>query len=410
MNQNKRPLPSLTSIRFFLALWVVVYHQIPDTPAGLAISWLPGVPDWICCIVRTGYIAVTVFFVLSGFVLAYNYDLSQHWNFGQRMRFGIARFSRIYPAYFIGLAALAPLAVYRGVIGVGVGPVRDALTAVLNAVLLQAWYPLTALTWNYPGWSLCDEAFFYATMPVLGILLWRIRRPRWILAAAAGCWLLSLAAPLAAVIAPIPGFGDAPSTDTALVTSEFWANLIRYNPPIRLPEFCAGILLAALYRSLPPGHRLFGRGYWLYLPAGLLSLTVLSLGDRIPYPLVHNGLLLPLYACGIFGLAVDGGVLAKWLSARPLVFLGNASYSMYILHVPIQLWLMISLKHLLDWKAEGMAWVAGYSVAVIVLSSCFYYFVEDPLHRMTKKKLDAWLLKRRGPRAEVLSKAGSPRN
>src|SRR5437660_267223 len=112
MKTSKPQLPSLTGIRFFLAIWVVIYHQIgPKT--GLAISWLPNAPDAICALLRVGYVAVTVFFVLSGFVLAYNYDLSEPWSRRASVKFGIARFARIYPAYCAGLLLFVPSVVYR---------------------------------------------------------------------------------------------------------------------------------------------------------------------------------------------------------------------------------------------------------------------------------------------------------
>jgi|WetSurMetagenome_2_1015567.scaffolds.fasta_scaffold82963_2 peptidoglycan/LPS O-acetylase OafA/YrhL len=390
-----RQLSSLTGMRFFLALWVILYHEIPHE-AGRGIAWLPYASAGADNTLRTGYAAVTVFFLLSGFVLAYNYDLDKRWSRVEITRFAAARFSRIYPAYFAGLLLLVPFALYRVIRDVGDESLSFRLFPI-NAALLQAWLPRTALTWNYPGWSLSDEAFFYLSFPAAGMLLWRIRKPSAILMAGLALWALSLAGPLITILAPVKGFGDVPATVADFIPAAgFWANVIRYNPVVRIPEFWAGILLARLYRSLSPKSHLLGRGYWFYLPGIAVSGLVLAYASAIPYPLVHNGLLLPAYASAIFGLALDGGLLARILSAKPVVLLGNASYAMYILHVPIQIGLIVAMRRVFSYEvaSDSIGWVLCY-VLVVVVSACFFFKrVEEPLHIWARKKLNAWLERR----------------
>ncbi len=382
---ERRSLPALTGLRFFLALWVIVFHVVPGRP-GLAIPWLPQSPEGLSCLLRTGYVAVTVFFALSGFVLAYNYDLRKEWHRRQHGPFAIARFSRIYPAYFIGLLSLTPVALYRIWQGIPAGG-YELSNGLLNLFLLQAWVPSAALTWNFPGWSLSCEAFFYAAFPVVGYFLWKLSRRRTMLAALGVLWGLSLAAPLMAVLLPIRGFGEvAAAGGVPGPEAGSWVNLISYNPLAGLPAFCTGIVLARFYRSLPPDSRWFGRGDWLSIPAMTLIVLVLANADRIPLALVRNGLLLPFYAALILGLALGGGLLARVLAVSPLVFLGNASYAMYILHFPIGEWLLLAEKALaLDF--EGLGFVAFYTFAVVVGSSLFYKFAEEPLHHKLRKAL-----------------------
>jgi peptidoglycan/LPS O-acetylase OafA/YrhL len=385
---ERRSLPALTGLRFFLALWVVVFHLVPGTP-GLAIPWWPQAPDSVNCVLRTGYVAVMVFFVLSGFVLAYNYDLRKPWHRRQCGRFAIARFARIYPAYFIGLLSLLPVAIYRLWEGLFLGD-YELSKGLLNLFLLQAWVPHAALSWNYPGWSLSCEAAFYAAFPLLGFLLWKVERRGKMIIVLGLLWGLCLAAPLVAVFLPIHGFGDvAAAGGMGTAPAEFWADLISYNPLAGLPAFCAGIVLARFYRSLPEDSRWFGRGDWLSIPAVILIFAVLANADRIPLTLVHNGLLLPVYAVLVLGLALGGGVLARLLALSPLVFLGNASYAMYILHFPIAEWLLLATKFFSDRAFDGIAWVAFYTFMVTVGSSVFYKFAEEPLHRRIRKSLQA---------------------
>ena len=409
MSTSRRQLAALTGIRFFLALWVVVYHQ-----GDSLLEWIGGPPEFhriMECLIRTGYTAVSAFFILSGFVLTYNYDLGTLFNARNAARFGIARFSRIYPAYATGLLMLIPFAIYRMVENIDGGPATGTVNFILNDCLLQAWIPSAALSWNFPGWSLSDEAFFYAVLPVAGIWILRIgqgqmrggqtrgghareaqpgRAALRLAGLAAAFWVLSLAMPIFAIVRQIPHFGDAPATDPELLGAGAWANAIRFNPLLRLPEFCIGVVLALLYQLIPVGSRLWKRGARFYIPAFAIVFLVLVNGDRIPFPAMHNGLLAPAYAMAIFGLALEGGVLARFLSMPALVFLGGASYSMYILHLPIGEWMDIGFRHVLHLAPHGMFWLTCYVSTVIGLSALFFRTAEEPMHRWLRTRLNGW--------------------
>jgi peptidoglycan/LPS O-acetylase OafA/YrhL len=388
-SKSKGQLPALTGIRFFLALWIVIYHQLPPLESVLNGSLLHGAES----ILNTGYIAVTAFFVLSGFVLAYNYDLGRIASSVDRLRFASARFSRIYPAYLIGMLLLVPFGLYRLRAGIQMLPPWIEWGGLaLNVTLLQSWIPQTALTWNYPGWSLSNEAFFYACFPFVGAMLWRIKPLSVLWTMLAALWILSCAAPLLAVLAPAHHWGMLPATTHDLpVDASIWANIIRYNPLLRLPEFCAGILLGKVYAATSDRYP-DRNGAWLYVPAMVIIVLVLLTADRIPYPLLHNGLLLPLFASMVLGLAIGGGLFAQWLSRRTLVFLGNASYCMYILHVPTYAWLGLFFRYVLHSPATGWFWFFSYVAAVIALSSLLFKYIEEPWHRKLRAKLNYWLV------------------
>ena len=103
-----------------------------------------------------GYLAVGLFFLLSGFILAYTYDgnIDGHAN---RVRFWEARFARIYPVYLLSLVMAFAFA---GELALGT---RAAVVA-----MVQAWNPFNpdmAGAWNYPAWTLSAEAFFYICFP-----------------------------------------------------------------------------------------------------------------------------------------------------------------------------------------------------------------------------------------------------
>ena len=113
-----------------------------------------------------GYVGVSFFFVLSGFILVYTYAgrnivLRDFWQ---------TRFARIYPAYLFALLLTSPFwiigALKMHVPFFAFGERHFALTSALVVLLLQSWVPGAALSWNSVSWSLSVEAFFYAGFSV----------------------------------------------------------------------------------------------------------------------------------------------------------------------------------------------------------------------------------------------------
>src|SRR5437899_7700201 len=96
----KNHFKSLTSLRFFAAMHVLAFHNHLD-----ALMDLPG---GIRSIIRTGYVSVSLFFVLSGFILAYTYHGDREGVSFDRRSFLAARLARIYPVYLVGLLLAAP--------------------------------------------------------------------------------------------------------------------------------------------------------------------------------------------------------------------------------------------------------------------------------------------------------------
>ena len=126
-----RELRSLTGVRAFAALWVLCFHS--------GISGLPHVPSPLAALINVGYSAVSLFFVLSGFILTYNY-LPRGGSPTSRQAFGtyaVARGARIYPVY---LLAMALAAIVEGPLLSGNGrPLPPFQMNLLTALWLQAW-------------------------------------------------------------------------------------------------------------------------------------------------------------------------------------------------------------------------------------------------------------------------------
>lgn len=124
-----------------------------------------------------------------------------------------------------------------------------------------------------------------------------------------------------------------------------------------------------------------GRGYFLYVPA-MIATTVMLAGAHALPSLLASGFVLPLFAATILGLALGGGPIARLLSRPSVVFLGTASYSMYILQVPVFLWMSPHYwERLLHVRLAGLPGMAIYTGAVIIVASLVFKYVERPMNR-----------------------------
>jgi peptidoglycan/LPS O-acetylase OafA/YrhL len=348
-SKDTRYLPALTGLRFVLALWVILHHI---TGKGMMLEqWEQTLPQAVQSILRGGYLAVQTFFVLSGFVLARTYA-STRWNQQSLIRFGMARFARIYPVYLFSL-----LVVSRFILETLAKPGRTfAQKAALlgdYGFVLMGWMGSLSVGWNTPAWSLSCEIFFYLCFPLLFILLRKESLPR--LLAAFG---VSLAVPIFLQHAGVPAV---------------------WKPIHHLSDFLAGIAAAGLFqilgRSAPSLRR---RGFLLYLPAIAIGAAFITHQSILRGTLADiNTVLRPLNVALIVGLGFAGGFLARVLSARPVEYLGKASYSMYILHVPVLWWFSRYALHLIG-PAPHLWNALAFLVCVVVVSIAAFELVEGP--------------------------------
>lgn len=364
---HERPnLPALTGLRFVAALGVVAFHRGQDWLAAYG-------PAWFRPVAASGYVGVSLFFVLSGFILAYTY-------FEHRERppaareFYLARVTRIYPVYLVGLLVALPFGLRQIAAQATLSGKGAATTALASEVLLvQGWYPETACGLNCPGWSLSVEVFFYALFPLLGGLFYR--RPRALVALVAPLTVLALVAPVLYHVVQPDGLTHVdPATHTFLV------GLVKYNPLMHLPEFMLGIVVAGLHFAWA-GRR----GWWTnpLFPVGLI-LVALFYGPRLPHLVLHNGLLAPVFGWLILALARPASLVSRALAWRPVVLLGEASYSLYIVHMPLWMWYSALGKRVWDESRLGLTFPL-YLAACLGLSLLLYETVELPARRVLRR-------------------------
>lgn len=361
-------------MRFIAALWVVAYHLLRpwlSLTDGQPLS--PSVSAWGRDLLAGAPVAVTVFFVLSGFVLTFVYAAhvegggeSGVGGSGLDVRaFAAARLSRVAPIYLLAVALAVPI----GVVVRAKGMVDDGYLSLLSvATMTQAWIPDAALQWNPPLWSVSVEVAFYLVFPLLLPRL--VRAPLGTLVAiAAAAWVLSVTGGVLYGALDPDGIGHV-----RVESRGFWLHVLRFNPLVRFPDLLIGMVAArAFARMQLVGARLPTR-------AGLgatLTIGLVLASGVLPVPLLHGALLAPLAALLVVSLATSRGAAARLLATTTMQRLGETSYALYALHVPVWLWMAAFAGRKLEETTAPFALaVALVSIAVAIGA---HVLVERPL-------------------------------
>lgn len=318
-------LPGLTSLRGIAAMAVVLYHSsflaYNFAAGGLPLIW------------RRGYLAVDLFFFLSGFVLVHVYGDSFTRTPGWRAtrRFLWARLCRIYPASVFTLSVFVLLYLLGKMHGHEAG-----FGTQLAASLLMMQVPwLSSLTLNGFSWSVSAEVYAYLLFPVVVPATIRLNSRT----------AVALGAALLVVI----------GTNHALVSPEQlsfgWEALRR-----ALPEFIAGIFAYRAYRA-----RVF---FWFWeKDATLLGLAMgIIAGCVVGVP---DGLIVILMPALLLASVSNSGRMGSFLDAPPLRWLGDISYSIYIFQM-VPFMLIAGLAGLLVANGLGGTWFEALAAALAV--------------------------------------------
>lgn len=345
---------------------VVLFHVTLEV-GGSKFATLPApVAHFLGC----GPAAVSFFFVLSGFILAYTYCQPDGSLRGTRGRFWWARFARIYPLYFLSFVLDVPRALSyfsENASSHSAALAKAAISGIGYVGLMQSWIPRITDIWNTPGWSLSTEAFFYATFPFVLVATrsWSLRR---LLAVALAGWAVVVASSL--VVAAVR---------PELAEDYFFKIAWRSFPLLRLPEFALGIAVGRAFNGdlSPEFDRWLGG---LSVGACILLAGIFLFDTRLPSILVRNALGAPFFAIIILGIARGRLGVFGWLRSEPWVTLGRSSYAVYILHEPLKTWFV--------WIASACgvtaspALLVAYVVALQLFCLAAFKLVEDPVRRL----------------------------
>lgn len=352
------PIPALTSLRFFSAFYVILYHV--RIYSNVEMYWLNS-------FIESGYLAVDFFFILSGFILSYTYFPKIRNNKFSFKKFVIRRIARIYPVHiFMLICSLLLLVLSEKIRLVGYS---DSLVGYKllfeNIFLIHAWGQGESLSYNQPSWSISVEFFAYLLFPILILI---IRKPPVIISI-----ILSYAFFIVLYFYCYYFF------EKNLTNLTFDGGIARI-----LPEFIFGISLYFFFRE----YRYIGSLSQQLSIAFFTLLLCLYLKGM-------DFIVVPMLVWIIYLLAEKQrqGV-SCWLNNRFLVFLGKASYSLYMVHYCVWLGgLHIFLGHYmgLTYQENLPASVVYISMAAVILlmlilSIFLYKYIEVPLRHLIINK------------------------
>ena len=329
---------ALTSMRGIAAWWVVFYHFRDHLPQGGVLQ----------NVAAHGFLAVDLFFVLSGFVLQLSY--ARYFTCltltGVRA-FAVARFARIYPLHFFMciafLANVLSILVFSKQASVGD---RYTLSSyVLNIFLVQAWGLTDGLTWNAPAWSISTEFAAYLLFPAASYFATRFLVRRDVA-------ILALILELVLIAGLFAWKGD----------SSLGSDIQHNGVPRCVLEVVLGIIVLQFRSQYPALHQPVLLG-----ATGLLLAGLGVFPDHVVFPAACAALIL--------ALTQSPSIASGWLRVRPFVFLGEISYSTYLVHYFIKDWTNFLLvgKGFPDWFILFI-----YSALVLGASVFCYTWIELP--------------------------------
>lgn len=345
-----KDLPALTSLRFFAAASIVLFHL-----QGPILGVEP----------RTNFaLGVSFFFVLSGFILTYNYAGLEP---GSLRSFFTARFARLFPVHLVTFLLAAVLLFPPRTFLQG----ASLVTIPFNLTLTQAWLPLNGLvfSWNAVSWSLSAELYFYLLFPFLAR-----SRSLW-------SWCIALLL-LALGMVTLVHLKSALSAQPGMFEFDGMHALLQF-PPSRVFEFAVGVLAG---RAFNAGDRLRGNPTLLEAASLLLLTLCLLASDRIEAALLAAGReafavwldqagCVFAFAFLIYIIGSGRAAIGRVLSHPFLVLLGKMSFATYMVH---QIIIRFAIQN--EWRdALGIPLTAGAIVVLAVASSWVVWaLVEEP--------------------------------
>ena len=349
-----RHLDALTGIRGIAAWGVVLYH--------IRLSLVAILPPPVIAVLAKGYLAVDLFFILSGFVIWYNYAARiADGGWAAARLFLWRRFARVWPLHGAILAAFMGLAVLLLATG------RDAsgypvAELPLHVLLIQNWGFTTDLSWNHPAWSISTEFAAYLLFPVLVIVTRWERLPDWMLVVAA----MLIAAALYMLFA---GQGHRALGDDI--------------PGLGLWRCVAGFVMGCLMCQLWQRWKGVARAAaWSALVAMVLVLAGLGLG------LPETAWIPATFFAGLLALALGTGPLVQLLGGSWLTYLGEISYSTYLAH--FLLFILFKLAFVDASLQLGWGGLLGFLALVLAASVGLYHGVEKPAQRWLNAHPPRW--------------------
>lgn len=342
--------PALTGVRALAAYLVFVYH----------IRITESIPQAVTLFFNGGKIGVAIFFVLSGFLIAYRYTGTLQTGRVSYGHYLFRRAARLYPVY---VAVTILMLLWKNN--------QSLVSWFLNLTLLKGYFKQAIQTGIAQGWSLTVEETFYLAVPLLFPAFNKLKSGSILLLLLAGAALVFLA--------------DMFGSTNFMADLEFMFTTTLFG---RCFEFYCGYQLALAIKKRPQLNR---KGIlFTGLGSVLMICSILILGfahkvsfiDFIPYSfaIVVNNFLVPVVtSLWFYGLITEKSILRTFLGSRLLQILGKSSYAFYLIHLgwfPEFIHFHIFPGHFAEFIFLNL-WAIG-----------IFYFLEEPLNQFLRKRFE----------------------
>jgi len=405
---GRRPdVPALTGLRFLAAFSVLLAHGLSATvannePPKGAVLWL----------MQSSGFGMTLFFVLSGFVIHYNYaGLVTDGRWRGIAAFFWARFARLYPLFL--LMMLVYVLVSQRHVGYWTGH-PEKINAIFQAL---PYFLLSIQSWIYklidggsllyairggspPTWSISTEWFFYFAYPLIAWLILRVRAPAIILFVV-GLWCVLWTAFSTGLYDRTPQidawavgrFGPIAGVQNHEDSFVLW--LLYVSPYLRIGEFVLGALTAQLYaalqrRDVTRRENVFGGALFWAAALSVLLVNYLEYSPDVPMTIFRkmnmNFGLAPSVALLVFCAARYRGAASRLLTSRPAIALGEASYSIYLVHSIVLISAVKLTGNVVHGTAYNVVKLIVLMAIVVAISLLLYAYYEAPARSWLRRR------------------------
>lgn len=405
---GRRPdVPALTGLRFLAAFSVLLAHGLSATltnnePPQGAVLWL----------MQASGFGMTLFFVLSGFVIHYNYaGLVTDGRLRGIAAFFWARFARLYPLFL--LMMLVYVLVSQRHVAYWTGR-PEQINAIFQAL---PYFLLSIQSWIYkligggalidairggspPTWSISTEWFFYLAYPLIAWFILRARAPAIILLVI-GIWCVVWTSFSTGLYDRAPQI-DAwavghfgPIAEMQNHEDSFVRWLLYVSPYLRIGEFVLGAITAQLYIALQRHdvtrreNTLGGALFWA-AALSVLLVTYLEYSPDVPMTIFRkmnmNFALAPSVALLIFCAARYQSAASQLLTSRPAIALGEASYSIYLVHSIVLISAVKLTGNVVHGTAYNVLKLIVLMAIVVAISLLLYTYYEAPARQWLRRR------------------------
>lgn len=346
---TSRRIDQLTGLRFFAALLVFLSH----------LKW-EKTGQFLQRLFDQGYVGVSFFFVLSGFVLSLSYSERLKGGNLSRAAYILFRYARLTPLHILTASPFLILALREGVF--------NPIVSIANLLYLQSWIPSSFyyFSLNAPSWSLSDEIFFYFSF--LGLILLNKQNK------------LRLALLMSAIVFLVACYVERFHSGHVFFGAQTFSHWLFYIfPGFRLLEFIVGMIIYDFW-----ARNYFKRAYFssLAIPTLLLAMYF---GRLVPESIRMSLYYLPFVIFLLISHLGEEKTPSNKLFSMPLmVLLGEASFAFYLIHQPI---ILVAREMAPALAQNELLFFLAMVVFISLSSVLLFWFYERPFESFLKNQV-----------------------